>query len=900
MGEAMRNSSDDIRRIARVDDAERELDDELHFHFDTLRRELEAAGWSPAAAAAETVRRFGDEARHRTALMREDRRGARRRRRRELVGAVAEGVRYGARRMRRSPGLSFGVVAAFALGLGANVVMAGALDRLLLRAPPHIRDAASVRLLAVETYAAFRGERFASPVRSYPELTDFADARALAAVAGQNFSVRAATVGRGAEAWRLKLLPVTGNWFGVLGVAMAAGRPLLPSDDVAGAAPVLVISDGLARARYAGAANALGQRIDLGDGVRTIVGVAPRGFTGVKLERVDAWVPLAPWRTGVAGTTWMQSRQTYWLEIVARVAPGASIAAAESELTARLRSVRAAEIAAGRFDAEGRVLLASLIPGESPLAPSEVRVARWLGAVSLIVLLVACINIANLLLAREARGRRDLGIRLALGVSRGRLATNVVSEVLMLALLGAAAALVLAGLLATAFTRLLVPDGAATGALPTPRLLAFTVAIAAASALLVAVLPAVQSLRRDVLHALRASAGGISRGTARLRAGLVIAQVTLSAVLLVGAGLFVRSFASARSSDLGVDLTDTWYATLVLEESADSEGDDLRLYDRAVEALRGVPGVRAAGASSTYPFYQQHGARLRAEGWDSVPGRTLVHTVAGDYFAALGLDVVRGRALDARDRTGASFAAVVNRRMAETLWPDGALGRCLHIGDAPAPCTQVVGIVEDVRVGGLGTDAPMQYYVAAAQQTPADAVFALLFRADGAALAFAEEVQRALASADARVRTATVEPVASILDAQMRPWRLGAILFTAFGGLALLVAVLGLYGVIAFDVTQRLREIGLRAALGASPGHLLGLILQRAVALAVAGLFVGVVAALLLAPRLETLLFGVDARDPFTYAVVAAVLLCAAVCAAAAPGARAARTDPNAALRVDV
>jgi putative ABC transport system permease protein len=890
-----------LRRVARVDDAARDLDEELRFHFESVRRELEEAGWPAAAAAAEARRRFGDEVRHRRDSLREDRRREAQRRRRARAGALVEGVRSGLRRMRGSPGLSLGIVAAFALGLGANVVMAGVLDRLLLRAPPHIRDAASVRLLAVETYVAFRGERYASPVRSYPELMDFAGARTLAGVAGQNFSVREETVGRGSDSWRLKVLPVTGNWFDLLGVPMMAGRPLLPSDDVAGAAPVIVIAESLARSRWGGVAAALGQTVGTGGRARTIVGVVPSGFTGVELERVDAWVPLAPWRGPVSGGSgWAENRNTYWLEIVVRVAPDVTVAAVEPELTARLRAVRAEEIAAGRFDADARVLATSLIPGESPLAPSEVRVARWLGAVSLVVLLVACINVANLLLARATRSRRDLGIRLALGVSRGRLATDVVIETLMLALLGALVALAVASALGTALTRLLLPNGVPGDVLPTPRLLAFTAIVAAASALLVAVLPVLESQRRDVLHALRASAGGISRGTSRLRAGLVVAQVMLSVLLLVGAGLFVRSFAAARAHDLGVELADTWYATLVLDEVAGAPGDDALLYERAIAALRGVPGVRAAGASSTYPFYQQHGARLRVEGRDSLPGRVLVHAVAGDYFDALGVDVVRGRALDARDRTGAPLAAVVNRRMADALWRGDAIGRCLHIGDEPAPCTQVVGVVEDVRVGGIGAEAPMQYYVAAAQQTPADAVFALLFRADEVSAPRALDVQRALVSADTRVRAATVQPVASILDAQLRPWRLGAILFAAFGGLALLVAVLGLYGVIAFDVTQRLREIGLRAALGASPGRLLGLVVRRAFLLTAAGLLAGVAAALLLAPRIAPLLFDVDARDPATFVGVTGVLLAAALVAAAAPGARAARTDPNAALRIEL
>lgn len=887
------------RRTVHVDDPNRDVEDELRFHFEAMCQDLERQGLSPAAAAAEARRRFGDEARYRRTLARQARRDAAARRGRRWLGSAVESVRYAVRRARRSPGVALGIVAAFALGIGANAALAGVLDRLLLRPPPHIADASAVRLLAVETFSSFRGGRFPQPIRSYPELIDFSDARSLAGIAGQNFSVREQVVGRGGDAWRLRMLPVTGDWFRVLGVRSALGRGLLPEDDRAGAAPVVVISHALWRSRYGGTPSVLGQTIDTGRGPATIVGVAPRGFTGIELERVDAWVPLAPWRSVIQEQTWATERSAYWLEIVVRLAPGAAVAAAEAELTARLRAVRSDEIAAGRFDPDGRVLAVSLVPGESPLAPPEIGVARWLGAVSLVVLLVACINIANLLLAREARGRRDLGIRLALGISRARLAAHVLVEVLLLALAGGGLALLIARVADGALQRLLLTDALPDDGAGGIRVLAFTLLLAAGGALLTAALPALHTVRGDVLQSLRASAGGITRSTARLRSGLVIAQVTLSTILLVGAALFVRSFSAAATSDLGVDLADAWYATLVLDARSDVD-DDVAFYGRAVDALRAVPGVRAAAVSSTYPFYQQHGTALRVEGRDSLPGRVLVHSVAGDYFDALGLTIAHGRGLADADDAGAPLVAVVNRAMAARLWDGQALGRCLYVGQDETRCTRVVGITEDARVGGVGAEPPMQYYVSAAQQVPADPPFALVFRVDpGASPRIAAGAVAALHSADARIRSAEVNTVASILDMQMRPWRLGAVLFSAFGGLALVVAILGLYGVIAFDVTQRVRELGLRAALGASPGRLVRTVLRRAVLLTAAGLAAALAAAAVLAPRIEPFLFGVRARDPVSLAAVTAILLAAAVLAAAVPGLRAARTDPNAALRVD-
>jgi hypothetical protein len=301
------------------------------------------------------------------------------------------------------------------------------------------------------------------------------------------------------------------------------------------------------------------------------------------------------------------------------------------------------------------------------------------------------------------------------------------------------------------------------------------------------------------------------------------------------------------------------------------------------------------------PFYQRHGIRFRAEGWDSLPGRVLVHAVQGDYFAALGLRILTGRALNDSDLPGAPPAAVISAEMARLLYPNGALDRCLYIGTEPAPCTRIAGVVEDALVDGIGGAPVAQFYVAAAQQPQAPQLWGFPVRAQDRAdpagvVAAARQRLSALAPT---IRWVEANAFADMVETQLRPWRLGATLFTLFGLLALIVAVLGLYAVIAFDVSQRTRELGLRAALGATPRGLVRMVVNHSLRLAASGALIGVALALFFAPRLESLLFRVSSRDGTSLLVVTATLLGAALVAAYWPARRAARVDPLVALRTD-
>ncbi len=810
-------------------------------------------------------------------------------------------LRGSLRRIVRMPGLSAGVVLLFALGIGANATMYGGVERLLLRPPAHLRDASSLRIIAEDLYSRQRGERINSAIHSHPDLTDWESARSLSGIAGYNFSVRDLTVGRGDGSERVSGLAVTGRYFEVLGAEPILGRTLGPEDEAPGAEPVVVISEGLWRRSYGGSRGVLSATIDFGEDPHRIVGVMPRGFTGAELATIDLWQPMAPWRRRIQGPDWNANRRNHWLTVVARLAPGVPEATAEAELTALSRAAGAGT--RDSIPSDARIRAFSLIPGRSPLGGAEVDIARWLSAVSLIVLLVACINVANLFLARAARSGRELAIQRALGVTRARLAGQAAIELLLLAGAGGIAALLVAHWGGPAMLRALVPGSSAArmmsdvgGAGLSLSEVGATLALTLVAALLAALVPVVWTGRAWARSSLATTSGGIARSNATVRASLVVAQVALSAVLLAGAGLFLRSFDNAVRSDLGVELDRGWYLTVENDPLPDEDA----FFENAVGALAATPGVEAAAASSTYPFFQRHGTRFRLEGVDTVTDNVLVHSVRGAYFRALGLGVLAGRAIGDDDRLGTEPVAVVNREL-QSIWQGGALGRCLYVGEAPGRCARVVGVVENAIVDGIGGRPVPQFYLASAQFPDVAELWGFPIRlAPGAEpAAVVESARAALYAAAPQVRWVEATPFEWMLGAQVRPWRLGATLFTLFGLLALLVAGIGLFGLIAFDVAQRMRELGLRASLGATPASLLGLVVRRSFTLAGAGSAIGVALTLALAPRLGPLLFGVAPRDPLTLGVVVLVLGALACLSAALPAARAARADPNAALRTE-
>ena len=830
---------------------------------------------------------------------------------------------YAWRTITRSPGLSLGIILAFALGIGANATMFGIVDRLLLSPPAHIADADALRRMATDRAVRFSGERVQSATFSWSDYEHFTRLTQLAGVSAyfsQNVMLGRGEAARTASAW-----VVTGNFFELLGVRPQLGRFFGEAEDRQGAAGVVVIGHALWQSQYGGAVSVVGETLDFGYGEYTIIGVAPRGFTGIGLSRVDVWVPMQTAGRAIMGETWFgPGFNYYFVRMVGRLLPGASLRAAEEEATAVHRAARAEQIERNDYDRDVRVFGAPLIVARSTIGGGggtavsgvvtserspEASVALWLAGVSAIVLLIACINVANLLVARAVRQQREVGIRLALGITRGRLMSQTLVEGLILAGLGGVAALFVARWGGELVRSVLLPDVEFVSAVLVWRTLAVVSGLSLLAGLIAAIVPALEASGNKVAETMRIGAGGITRSALRVRGALSILQAALSVLLLVGAGLFVRSLNQVRSLDLGFEMAGLLVASPVEEGAGLPAAEKNRFFDEAVVRMRGFPGVTNAAYSVSLPFAWSWSYGLRIPGRDSLPrarsGGPYVNAVSRDYLETMDLRVLRGRGFEDGDFGAGPGVALVNEAMAKLYWPAAnPLGACLQIRSddveqANLPCTPVAGVVEDARRSGVIEEPNPQYYLPFTHAAVKHSPNVVLIRAPGASAGTMAAMRQAMLALEPSFRFVRIRPLADFAEGELRSWRLGAAMFTVFGLLALLVAAIGLYSVLAFDVAQRRREIGLRSALGAGTQRLTILVAARALRLTLAGMTVGVLIALVVAPRLRSLLYETSPRDPLTFAVVCLVLLVVASLAASLPAWRAVRVDPNIALRAD-
>jgi len=902
---------DGVRRLLRLDDpparVRRDVADEIDFHFAEAVEAYRRRGLSEPEALRLARERFGDERAYRYALERIDHGRVRMRDRRERTEAVTRTIGYALRGVRRNPGFTISIVAILALGIGANAVMFGVVDRLLLSPPQHVVEADAVRLLYIRR-EIFNGEIDTERTITYPDYRDFASVGAFSSVAAYNGPYER-TVGRGDAARQARISGATASLFPLLGVTPAFGRFFLDSDEEADATPTAVLAHEYWEREYGASTDVLGSTIDIGDGTYEIVGVAPPGFTGAQLAPVDIWAPATVLQTIEAGDRrWETNRGWYWIQGVARLAPEATVEAAEAEATAMHRAGRAEQIAEDRYDEDAAVLVAPIIAARGPSPTEEAQVTRWLAGVSLIVLLIACFNAANLLLARAIRSQREVAVRLALGVSRSRLVGELVSESLILAGLGAAAGLLLAYGLDGTVHDLLLPNVAFTDAALGRRLLVFTVAAAIGAGLLAGVLPALQSSRAHVADALKAGGRDIAGGRSRTRVALLVGQAALSVVLLVGAGLFVRSLRSASGLDLGFDARNVavlgleWNETLPMEERQS-------IYERVLDGVRRLPGVHAAGLTYTVPFWSSISlGQPRVPGLDSIPrhhdGGPYVNKVGSGYFDAMGLSILQGRAFEpADDSPDAPPVVIVSESMARAVWPAGdAIGSCMMVGDddEDPPCAEVVGVVENHHRQDLVEDDPhFLYFVNQSHPGFQGPPQALMVGTTAEARTVMPLLRAEAAGTSSQIRFVTGVPLQTRIDPQLRSWRLGASMFTAFGILALIVAAWGLYSVLAFDVALRQHEIGIRSALGAGVPRLVRMVMERALVLVVTGTAVGLLVSWAGSRFIAPLLFGVSPTDLLVYATVAVTLVAIAALAGSIPAIRASRVDPREALQTE-
>ncbi|MEK6322863.1 MAG: ABC transporter permease [Acidobacteriota bacterium] len=806
---------------------------------------------------------------------------------RRLEDEMFQDLRYGVRMLLKQPGFTLIAVLTLALGIGANTAIFSVVNALLLRPLPYVE---SERLVLLSERSR-EGERLDV---AYPNFADWR-ARAqsfvgMAAAYTSNFNLTGVE-----KAARLEGCVSNWNFFHLLGIHPQLGRLFTEEDDRYGAARMMMISHELWQTRFGAEANVIGQSIVLNGDSYTVIGVLPPGFE--YLEPADFYVPIGLF---LGPNSPLSNRgNTTYLHAVARLKPGVTIDQANSEM-ATLGQQLAQEYPKVN---EGKSAQAERL---QDVMSEDVRQSLWvlLGAVGFI-LLIACINVANLLLVRAAERQKEFAVRQALGAGRRRIVRQLLSESLLIACLGGACGLLvgwwmLQGLLGLAPPE--IPQLSRVGLDKT--VLLFTLGIAVLTSLLCGLLPALQSSKIDLQTALKAG-GRLSAGTGRegMRKGLLIAEVSLSLVLLVGAGLLVRSMYNLLNVDLGFNADNLLTMRVSLTEGRYNPGTRCVFYDECLARVGAVPGVRDAALTMSLPIKGASWGRVFIASDKPVPSRADLPRsdnipVSRNYFETMGMRLLRGRSFSATDTTESAPVVVINETLARGIWPgEDPIGKRLKQSypENEAPWREVIGVVNDIKLNGVDRPISMQTYLPYAQE-PRPSV-GVVVRTHDNPLAVAASVEQAIHSIDKDLPVYSIWTMDQLLANSLAQRRLTLVLLASFATLALLLAAVGVYGVVSYAVRQRTHELGIRIALGAQAHDVLTLILTQGLKLALLGVALGLGAALALTRWMESLLFGVRPTDPLTLGVIAAGLLGVAVVACWIPARRATKVDPMAALR---
>jgi predicted permease len=818
-------------------------------------------------------------------------------------------LRYAACGIRRHPGFTVVVVATLSLGIGANAITFGMVDRLLLRPPPGVVEPDRVtRIYFRERAGAWLPGRdyTVSAVTSYPILAALRESvSSLEEVAG--FYCAPFTVGRAADAEEPDVCLVTGNLFRLLGAQPALGRFFTADEDRPPVgSPVAVLGHGYWQRRFGGADDVVGRQLLIENQLFTVIGVAPPWFSGVSLQKVDVWVPVSSAASTRFGRDWHSSPNAFWIQSIGRLATGATRANVEAEATAVFRRTVESGLATMGRDPLGQVLAGSLIAARGPEGmPQAARISLWLLGVSATVLLIACANVVNLLLVRASQRGRETAVRLALGISRARLGRQLLTEALLLALLAAAGAFLLTHHGTRAIRSVLLPDISWGESPADVRVLAFTLTVTLLAGLLAGIVPAIQAGATDLTSSLKAGAPQGGQPRLRLRTGLLVVQAAFSVVLLVGAGLFVRSLAQVRALDVGIDLDRVFLARMDLRRVGMPPQRVEELFHTAHDRVRRLSGVeRATLVGASIPKRSAQATGFLLPGHESIPalpgGGPYYSAVDSDYFGTLGTKVVRGRAFAEPDEAKGARVAVVNQTMARHLWPgQDPIGQCLLLPETGQPCTEVVGVVQNVVLFSVMDERALYYLPLTHPAVAKSAPDALLVRAARGFPRLGGTVRGEIQSLAPDMPYVSVQSYEELVAPELQPWRLGATMFTVFGGLALVIAAVGLYSAVAYLVTQRTHEIGVRMALGAETADVVRIVVGDAAGVVAAGLSLGFAVALAAGHWIQPLLYQTSAHDPAVFAAVAAALAGAALAASLIPAWRASRVDPAVALRAE-
>lgn len=798
--------------------------------------------------------------------------------------ALGGDLRYALRSLRRAPGFTIVAVLTLALGSGGTTAIFGFINSLLLRPLP-VEAPDRIAAFAVSTFAGEDANVF-----THPDYVHFQrSTKSLAGVAA--FGMEPASMQLAGDAEERVVSFASGNYFQVLGLRAAAGRLLEPADERPGAAPVVVISHAFWQKHLAAAPSAVGSTLRLNGTPATIVGVAPAGFGGtINLIELDFWSPLGQYATVFPGAV-LDAPNRSWLQVFGRIRDDASIGQARAELTASAGALAGSD---ARRDKTSRISLAPLQGLTGSARGGVLGAGAFLLATAMLVLLIASVNVVGVLLARAASRHREMGIRTAVGATPGRLAGQLLVESALLWVMGGAAGLLLAYLLTRAIPALLPPPRGfpvriGLEASVDLRVVCFALVLSLVTGIGFGLVPALRASRVEPVEALR-DARPSWAGRARLRGYLVMGQVAASVLLLVVAALFLRSFQRAWSMDPGFDPDNVSVASVNLKVRGYDEARGQVFYASLLQRLERLPGVESAGLGSSVPL-DGTGAESGVTAHDrpSSPVTIAYTSASPGYLSTLGIQLLAGRDFTPQDAPDAPRVAIISRRLAERLWPGAdPVGRELRMGGERAV---VVGVAADVREGAFGGASRPAVYVPAAQRYVPQ--MSLLVRGHPAAAA---QVRRLVPELDPGLPHVQMAPLRDVI-VSILPHRLVATVVGIFGALGVLLAAVGLYGVLAYTVVQRTRELGVRFAVGATRGDVLWMVTSDGLSMAGTGIAVGLFLAFPAARLLSGALIDVSAWDPVTYLAVVAVLGAVALLASALPAFRASAIEPWQALR---
>jgi predicted permease len=869
--------------LLRKDQIEQELDEEMRFHIQMSTQENIRRGMTPEDARRTAARRFGNMGRIKEAA-REIRGGG-------MLETLLQDLRYTIRMMFKTPGFTFIVVITMALCIGANTAIFSVVDAVLLRPLPFEKPERLIMLWGKN--AELNANKI--PI-SYLNFIDYKKhAQAFEHVAAYDMLEAVLTSADG-EPESFRGARVSADLFPLLGVEPTLGRVFSGEEDHQGSAPVVVLSYSLWQRRFASDPRIVGRQIMLGERSTTVVGVMPAGFKfPVEEEKSEYWIPLA---SDSGSAQLLSNRRGKFLMVIARLKPDVRLeqAKAEVELIANQLEAQYPEANTG-----WRASLAPL--QEEIVGPIRPALLILLGAVAL-VLLIACANVANLLLAKTTARGKEITIRLALGASRARIIRQLLTESLLLSLVGGSLGLLLA--------KWLVGVIIATGPATLPRLadvnlnplvLGFTLAISVLTGIVFGLAPAIQASKTDLNESLKEGGRGSREGSRhnRLRGLLVVSEVALSLMLLIGAGLLIKSFVSLFQTEPGYDTEGVLTTRLSLSKTKYPEpNQQAAAYQQVLSRIGTLPEVEAVGVASLLPLggkdsynvFRIEGRPPFARGQEPL---VRYQVISSNYFRAIGIPLRQGRVFTERDAKDSPQVLIVNQEFSRRyLEGEDPLGKRLQIGDEPP--REIVGVVGDVRHRGLDDDTQPEFYVSYLQSPRRN--FHLVVRTaspDPAKLAAA--VHRSIREVDKDLLIQEITEMNALLARSVAPRRFQMFLLGSFALIALVLASVGIYGVMAYAVTQRMHEIGLRIALGAQRGSVLRLVVGSGMALALVGIGIGIAGAFAVTRVMKSLLYGVSASDPVVFAGASVLLALTALASCYLPARRATEIDPMIALR---